>query len=75
MQLRRLLRRLLLIRQPRPPQPAIRRCLPHRTIGRDGETKVTIQQKGHSRIDHGATIEVGIEPGAAIAFDGNGLRL
>jgi ABC-type sugar transport system ATPase subunit len=44
-------------------------------VGRDGETKVTIQQKGHSRIDHGATIEVGIEPGAAIAFDGNGLRL
>jgi lactose/L-arabinose transport system ATP-binding protein len=44
-------------------------------VGRDGETKVTIQQKGHSRIDSGAAIEVGIEPGAAIAFDRDGLRL
>jgi lactose/L-arabinose transport system ATP-binding protein len=44
-------------------------------VGRDDATKVTIQQKGHSRIDSGAMIEVGIEPGAAIAFDTDGLRL
>lgn len=43
--------------------------------GKDDETKVTIQQKGHSRISSGALIEVGIEPGAAMAFDKAGLRL
>ena len=44
-------------------------------VGRDGETKVTIQQKGHSRITDGASITVGIEPGALLAFDEAGLRL
>ena len=44
-------------------------------VGRDGETKVTIQQKGHSRIANGAPITVGIEPGALLAFDEAGLRL
>jgi lactose/L-arabinose transport system ATP-binding protein len=44
-------------------------------VGRDGETKVTIQQKGHSRIATGTPISVGIEPDAALAFDANGLRL
>ncbi|KQU92866.1 sn-glycerol-3-phosphate ABC transporter ATP-binding protein UgpC [Devosia sp. Root105] len=44
-------------------------------VGRDGETKVTIQQKGHARIATGTPISVGIEPDAALAFDTNGLRL
>jgi lactose/L-arabinose transport system ATP-binding protein len=44
-------------------------------LGRDGETKVTIQQKGHSRITSGAPISVGIESGATLAFDANGKRL
>ena len=44
-------------------------------VGRDDETKLTIQQKGHSRISNGSTIEVSIEPGAALVFDGVGLRL
>ncbi|WP_297108474.1 sn-glycerol-3-phosphate ABC transporter ATP-binding protein UgpC [uncultured Devosia sp.] len=44
-------------------------------VGKDGETKVTIQQKGHSRIADGAPITVGIEPGALLAFDQSGLRL
>ena len=44
-------------------------------VGRDDETKVTIQQKGHSRINSGAPIEVSIEPGTAMAFDTAGLRL
>jgi len=44
-------------------------------VGKDDETKVTIQQKGHSRIAGGATIAVGIEDGAALAFDSNGLRI
>jgi lactose/L-arabinose transport system ATP-binding protein len=43
--------------------------------GRDETTKVTIQQKGHSTIGNGAMIGVGIEPGAAMAFDSSGLRL
>ncbi len=44
-------------------------------VGKDGETKVTIQQKGHSGIPDGAPITVGIEPGAALAFDSDGLRI
>ncbi|MDC9826229.1 sn-glycerol-3-phosphate ABC transporter ATP-binding protein UgpC [Devosia sp. ZB163] len=44
-------------------------------VGKDGETKVTIQQKGHARIAAGASISVGIEPNAALAFDAGGLRL
>jgi ABC-type sugar transport systems, ATPase components len=44
-------------------------------IGRDGQSKVTIQQKGHSRARNGAPIHVGIEEGAALAFDAAGLRL
>ncbi|MFD1254114.1 Maltose/maltodextrin import ATP-binding protein MalK [Devosia equisanguinis] len=44
-------------------------------LGTDSETKVTIQQKGHSRITVGAPITVGIEPGAMLAFGQNGLRL
>ncbi|KKB09102.1 ABC transporter ATP-binding protein [Devosia chinhatensis] len=43
--------------------------------GRDGESKVTIQQKGHSRIPDGAPITVSIEPGMTLAFDESGLRL
>jgi ABC-type sugar transport system ATPase subunit len=43
--------------------------------GKDDESKVTMQQKGHSRISSGTMIEVGIEPGAALAFDAAGLRL
>jgi lactose/L-arabinose transport system ATP-binding protein len=44
-------------------------------VGRDGETKVTIQQKGHSRIPSGSPITMGIEAGAALAFDRQGLRI
>ncbi len=44
-------------------------------IGKDGESKVTIQQKGHSRIPDGSAISVGIEQGAALAFDEHGLRI
>jgi lactose/L-arabinose transport system ATP-binding protein len=44
-------------------------------VGRDGETKVTIQQKGHARIAPGTPISVDIEPNAALAFDAAGLRL
>jgi hypothetical protein len=44
-------------------------------VGKDGETKVTIQQKGHSSISSGAPITVGIEPGALLAFDKDGLRI
>lgn len=44
-------------------------------VGRDGEAKITIQQKGHSRVANGAVLTVGIEEGAALAFDVNGLRL
>ncbi len=44
-------------------------------VGKDGETKVTIQQKGHSRIPDGAPITVGFEPGACLAFGSNGLRI
>ncbi len=44
-------------------------------VGTDGEAKITIQQKGHSQIPNGALITVGIEPGAALAFDQAGLRL
>ncbi len=44
-------------------------------VGRDGESKVTIQQKGHSRIADGATITVAIEAGATLAFDSDGLRI
>jgi len=44
-------------------------------VGKDGETKVTIQQKGHSPIADGAQLTVGIEPGATLAFDENGLRV
>ena len=39
-------------------------------LGKDGETKITIQQKGHSAIPDGAPITVGIEPNALReAFD------
>ncbi|MNW20421.1 hypothetical protein D3C71_2208160 [compost metagenome] len=44
-------------------------------VGRDGQTKVTIQQKGHARIAAGAPITVGIEHGAVLAFGQDGLRL
>ncbi len=44
-------------------------------VGKDEATKVTIQQKGHARMESGATIEVGIEPGATLAFDSAGLRI
>ena len=44
-------------------------------VGKDGETKVTIQQKGHARMAAGAPITVGIEPGAAMAFGQDGLRI
>jgi ABC-type sugar transport system ATPase subunit len=44
-------------------------------VGNDGQTKVTIQQKGHSSISSGAPITVGIEPGALLAFDQNGQRI
>ncbi|HWV20556.1 MAG TPA: sn-glycerol-3-phosphate ABC transporter ATP-binding protein UgpC [Devosia sp.] len=44
-------------------------------VGTDGETKVTIQQKGHSRVAAGAPIAVGIEPDAALAFGLDGLRI
>ncbi|WP_248306583.1 TOBE domain-containing protein [Devosia sp. MC521] len=44
-------------------------------VGSDGETKLTIQQKGHARITNGAHIDVGIEAGAALAFDTDGARL
>ncbi|MHA6300023.1 ABC transporter ATP-binding protein [Devosia sp. CAU 1758] len=44
-------------------------------VGNDDEAKVTIQQKGHSRIPDGASITVGIEPGAILAFDERGQRI
>ncbi|ODT81258.1 MAG: ABC transporter ATP-binding protein [Pelagibacterium sp. SCN 64-44] len=44
-------------------------------IGNDGETKLTVQQKGHARISAGTPITVGVEAGAALAFDQNGVRL
>ncbi|MBK1793106.1 sn-glycerol-3-phosphate ABC transporter ATP-binding protein UgpC [Devosia sp. WQ 349] len=44
-------------------------------VGSDGETKLTIQQKGHAKITNGAQIDVGIEAGAALAFDTDGARL
>ena len=44
-------------------------------VGRDGESKITIQQKGHSSIANGAPITVAIEAGATLAFDTDGLRL
>jgi ABC-type sugar transport system ATPase subunit len=44
-------------------------------VGKDNETKITIQQKGHSAIADGATLTVGIEPNAPLAFDENGLRI
>jgi ABC-type sugar transport system ATPase subunit len=44
-------------------------------VGTDGETKVTIQQKGHSRVAAGTPITVGIEADAALAFGLDGLRL
>jgi lactose/L-arabinose transport system ATP-binding protein len=44
-------------------------------VGKDGETKLTIQQKGHSAIPDGAPITVGIEPDAALAFDSDGQRI
>ena len=39
------------------------------------EAKVTIQQKGHSRIPAGSAITIGIDPAACLAFDSAGLRL
>lgn len=44
-------------------------------VGTDAGTKLTIQQKGHARVTNGAQITVGIEAGAALAFDSEGLRL
>jgi ABC-type sugar transport system ATPase subunit len=44
-------------------------------VGNTEESKITIQQKGHSHIADGAPITVGIEPNAALAFDKAGLRL
>jgi ABC-type sugar transport system ATPase subunit len=44
-------------------------------VGNDGQTKITIQQKGHSSIAGGLPISVGIEPGAALAFDSADQRL
>lgn len=44
-------------------------------VGNDGETKVTIQQKGHSRIAPGTTIDVDIESGTRPVFDQGRLRL
>ena len=44
-------------------------------VGNDGQTKVTIQQKGHSRIAGGSTLTVGMEPGAILLFTKDGLRL
>jgi lactose/L-arabinose transport system ATP-binding protein len=44
-------------------------------VGQDGQSKITIQQKGHSRIADGAPITVAIEAGATLAFDADGLRL
>jgi ABC-type sugar transport system ATPase subunit len=44
-------------------------------VGKDGDTKVTIQQKGHARIDPGAPVTVGIEPDTLLAFDSGGLRI
>ena len=40
-----------------------------------GEAKITIQQKGHSRIPAGAEVTIGLDPVACLAFDGAGLRL
>jgi ABC-type sugar transport system ATPase subunit len=44
-------------------------------VGNDDQTKVTIQQKGHSRIADGALLSVGMEPGSLLAFDEAGLRI
>lgn len=44
-------------------------------VGTDGRTKVTIEQKGHSRVDISAPISVGIEHGAALAFGLGGIRI
>jgi lactose/L-arabinose transport system ATP-binding protein len=40
-----------------------------------GESKITIQQKGHSRIPAGAQVTIGLDPAACLAFDAAGLRL
>ena len=40
-----------------------------------GGTKVTIQQKGHSRVPAGEDVVVGIDPALCLAFDEAGLRL
>ena len=39
------------------------------------DTKITIQQKGHSRIPAGAEVVVGIDPALCLAFDAEGRRL
>ncbi len=44
-------------------------------LATDGETKITIQQKGHSRVAGGMLVTVGIKDGAALAFDPKGLRI
>ena len=39
------------------------------------DAKITIQQKGHSRIPAGSAITIGIDPAACLAFDTAGQRL
>ncbi|MDP8996974.1 MAG: sn-glycerol-3-phosphate ABC transporter ATP-binding protein UgpC [Pseudomonadota bacterium] len=44
-------------------------------VGNDDTQKLTVQYKGHVRLATGATVEIGIEPNSALAFDAEGVRI
>ena len=44
-------------------------------VGNDDTQKLTVQYKGHVRLATGATVEIGIEPNSALAFDVAGVRI
>jgi hypothetical protein len=44
-------------------------------VGNDDTQKLTVQYEGHVHLATGATVEIGIEPNSALAFDAEGVRI
>jgi lactose/L-arabinose transport system ATP-binding protein len=41
----------------------------------DGDSQITVQQHGHSRMENGSRVEFGIDPSTTLLFDHTGQRL
>ena len=41
----------------------------------EGETQITVQQRGHSRMPANSMVEFGIDPAACLVFDAEGKRV